>query len=718
MYRATLYDTTVNVYNYIDARPLISGKLEKSVIKNAGKNKPKYHDIIATFDIETTTVKNDGPEKREQGKYSHFNYPFHWQLCFGGILVTGRYIGEFFDLMDWASGIAKGAKILCYIHNAAFEYNNLAEYFIEHSEDPEKDFFFKTRVHPLKITNGAIEYRCSYQLTHKSLAILSGEIGLEKGSDFDYTIPRHSETPLCPEEVEYCLRDVWNLYLWLLREIERYSKSINKKTPHPCYMPLTQTGYVRHDIRTKWSNTRNGRLKLHDLRMNEYQYNLCREAFRGGDTHASYRKLCKRLHNVKHRDFVSAYPAVMVMEEFPMKAWKEVGKSSIIDVNRYVKQGKAVIGLYDFRNVELRPGHTSYIAKSCCRYISSDAVIENGRVMQAKQVLMVITEIDLMIILNTYSTTISNIDCVITARKQRLPKAVVNVILDYYYCKTAYKNVQGLEDEYALSKQKLNGIYGCSATSLVHSVLTVNPETLETLELPGEYEESKVLPYQWAPYITAYVRRNLSRMKYRLDNDFDYCDTDSIFYEDNADVEKYIDDYNSKCVEILKSLCSVYDPEKVIPKDPAGKCHYLGTFESESDVDTFITVGAKRYVTQIGERVEMTFSGVTHTKMYSEEGRMHMGHNTKYIADHYGNGDIFSAFENFPDHSIFIPFDEKYGKMTHYVERGDFVGTIDDGHTTQTVTARSSMVLVPVATTLSLDRSLFDLFFNGGIITV
>lgn len=721
MYYGTLYGQKVPVYGTMDIFPAIAPILKNTRIHRNNRKNPRYISDIMTFDVETTVIKNEDKPDKLTGIYSHFNYVYHWQACVFGLLMTGRYIEEWFDFCNRLSEILpEDSMVLCFVHNLAFEYNNMAEYFCGNTQNLAKDIFMRDNVRPLKIVNNRVEYRCSLQLTHKPLSKLSTEIGLEKSGDLDYKIPRHSKTPLTDSELEYCLRDVYNLYKWVVCEIDRYCESIGKAS-HVCHLPLTQTGYVRYDIKKAWSNTDKGYYYLREMKMTESQYYRCKKAFRGGDTHANYRWVCKTVENVRHRDFTSAYPAVMVLCKFPCRAWRDVGTISQEWLFRYMLHGHHIIATYDIANVSLKQSATPYIAKSKCDFVSKDRCIENGRVMNADRVILTITEIDFKVLCNTYDFDIISIDDAMICKSDYLPEAVVKVILKYFRAKTVYKGVEEKRNEYDLSKQKLNGIYGCSATALDHDRIVIDPETFISHIEEGEVGNANVMPYQWAPYVTAYVRYLLNYFKCSLGDDFIYCDTDSIFYRENPDFEKKVDKYNSKVVESLKKRAKMLKlpDDTVMPKNPNGETQYLGTFANDDEyvIDRFLTAGAKRYITQIDGLDCMTFSGVTGTKPYKNGGELREGKTITYIKKHYGK-DIFKVFENFANTDIFIPYDESFGKLSNYVERGEFYGHIDDGATVERVESKSSMVLVPVDQTLTLDKSLFELLFKGSVLII
>lgn len=716
-----LYGKEVELYSAEEAAPRLLEMLRGATRARTNYKKRYYLDIIGTFDIETTVVENCGEPRRESGKYSHFNYCYCWQACIGGLLIFGRHISEWFNLCRFLSDKAPGAQLIMLVHNLAFEYNNLAEYFIENAENPEEDLFFKDRVHPLYIRNGIIEYRCSYQLTHKSLDRLSREIGLEKSGDLDYDRPRHSDTPMTPAEVEYCLRDVYNLYQWVAKEVVNYCKSIGH-APHACYLPLTQTGYVRYDIKHYFSQTKKGRFYLKDNELSETQYNICHAAFRGGDTHAAHFHLCKTMENVRHRDYTSAYPAKMVLEKFPWKGFRDRPGATVADVASWIAEDRAVIGTFSLRDLRLKPDRTSYIARSSCQYVSEDGIIENGRIMQADQVILTICEIDLAVILSVYDCEVEACENVMTSNKAPLPDTLIKIILKYFQQKTELKGNPEMAEIYRLSKEKLNGIYGCSATALVRPKYKANGETLETDQFPDDYKPGKVLPYQIAVYVTAYLRRDLNYFKNALGKDFIYCDTDAIYYRENADFESTVEAYNARNRQRLAALADrLGDPDLVMPRNPAGQRQYLGEFMADEDylIEKFITVGAKRYITRRddwrGSRVDMTFSGVGDTKAEWDGERYRPGLNVQKIMENYGQ-DIFKVFEDFDRRPVYLDYDPAAGKLSHYIERGDFIGTIDDGNTCQTVTARSSMVLVPIDLTLTMEKSLVDVLIYSKIL--
>lgn len=777
----------VDIYDYKEGIEILkeyTDNAEIGIIKRK-KTTVKIVDLICTFDIETTKVKNNNSEKQD-GKYSHFNYCFCWQFIVMDLFtgeykfIFGRYINEFFIMMtEWKKYLTeneKGARV--YVHNLAYEYNNLAEYFFDLCGN---DIFMRDSVHPLIVGDDTLDFRCSYQLTHKSLAQLSKEIGLVKGGDFDYNKQRHSETILSDYEYEYCFRDVYNLAVWLKQEVVNYGYSYisdgrNKHQlddkPHVAFMPLTQTGYVRSDVRFKFSQTK-GKMRPYLYKLDNEEYRYVKQAFRGGDTHANFRRAGEICKNIFHRDFTSAYPSVMLLEKFPAYDLQNEPLSPIDNefnkkiLYKKINNGRACIFTVMFKNIRCKSERTPYITKSMqifgftyngqiinekalknseCDY---PLVYDNGRVLQTPLCRVTICEQDLMIINDCYDYDDVLVLYLAHSSKDYLPNEIRAVICKYFYNKTCFKGVIGKEYDYLLSKQKLNGIYGLSATSLEHDIWYLDEE-LNVISQESEFKNGKVMPYLWAVWVTAYVRRNLNYFKSALGNSFIYCDTDSIFYEYKEGFEELVEKYNEDIKKRLEELAvELGDRDMVIPKNPKGQEQYLGTFSADEDyeIEKFITIGAKRYVTlqarkykgQINhDMLNVTFAGLTDTKGHTgANGEWRKGANIEYIEKKYKHiGDIFDIFRKIaisPNLSILVPYrnenvwyyddngKEVYGKrnigkLCNYVERGEFEGDINDGQTVQKVSAKSSMVLVETDTTITRDGTLGELIDNYLII--
>ena len=82
-------------------------------------------------------------------------------------------------------------------------------------------------------------------------------------------------------------------------------------------------------------------------------------------------------------------------------------------------------------------------------------------------------------------------------------------------------------------------------------------------------------------------------------SDFVYADTDSVKATSELDFTKF----NAKRIHDAKQ-------SGAWANDSKGNPHYMGVFEYEGKYDLFRTLGAKRYCTVIGDKLEITVAGV------------------------------------------------------------------------------------------------------------
>ena len=128
--------------------------------------------------------------------------------------------------------------LLIFVHNLAFEFNNNIDYFFG-SEWIEG--FWRNATTPLFIRLKSFEFRCTAQLTHKSLKQIGNEIKLEKLEDFDYSRKLGIYDELSGNDIDYSMRDVKILWLFVQKEMKAYCGRL-KKSENAARLPLTQTG--------------------------------------------------------------------------------------------------------------------------------------------------------------------------------------------------------------------------------------------------------------------------------------------------------------------------------------------------------------------------------------------------------------------------------------------------------------------------------------------
>ena len=710
------YDGNVEVFTPVEGAGIIAKCCKRAGFVVKGRKKArKFYNMIMTFDIETSKLLNENWNKGLAEAYHYFNYTFCWQVMIEDIFIFGRHIEEFFDMLRAAGELLEG-DVICWIHNASFEVNNLVDFFY----GPEmKKIFFRNKSTPLFIDWGNFQFRCSAQLTHKSLAMLGDDIGIHKlKEDFDYNRIIGPQDTLSETDVNYCYRDVKIPYEWLKRETREYCKSIRKQE-NPCWLPYTQTGYVRFDMRKNFSDTPAGYYILKHTALLQEEYENIRPAFFGGYVHGNFRIIGKIIKDkFLHVDITSAYPWAMCSGKFLWKLTESSNRDVELFLDNLRRLDYGQIGDFDLVDVELKKGHVPYIPyiEGNSKVIGTDVIEENGKVILAKGIRITCCDIDMRLILANYKIKAMRINKLYVGTKKPLPYHVVDTVLRYYEKKTALKGLHSedgsIEYEYSLNKQKQNSCYGMAAQDLTLQEFEVDPNTLEAIPSEPYYEPAKVLPYQWALQVTAMVRAVTYGFITWLTqhpeegNIAYYSDTDSVFCKDTPSARKYIEDYNKKIIAEQEKLSLKYF--NAIPKNKKGEPKPLGVLAMEEDcLDAveFATIGAKRYYIKHADgTVDITFSGLRATKTwYDKDRNRHNGRNTQRLIEKYGS--IAKAFQRIKKSDVYLPYEEGTDKLSNYNVRYDFVNTKQFGYE---VRRPCSYTLYGMSTRLSLNTSLAE----------
>jgi hypothetical protein len=569
-------------------------QVQKRNVGNPGsRSKIKYLDIITAFDIETTYIKDI-----EQS----IMYVWAWQ--FGDkCTVIGRTWREFNDFAYMLSTVLKDdAKLVTFVHNLSYEFQFLRGIY---KFTPEEVFAIKNRK-VLKISMlNCIEMRCSYMHANMSLDVYTHKMGAKhaklSGAEFDYNVIRYPWTDLSENELNYVVNDVYGLVEAIQIEMDHDNDNLYS-------FPLTSTGYVRRDAKKAMRFVSHKYIKnqLPDFRI----YEMLREAFRGGNTHANRYYAGIILDNVKSADITSSYPAKQVNCYYPVTEFMHIGGCTFDDLIKLIKvRKKAVIMRVSMTNVRLKNKYwgSPYIPRDKTRNIRG-GVYDNGRVLEAEYLEISLTDIDLKIILSEYDFDDFVAMEVAHARYGKLPPMLIEETIKYFEAKTTLKDVEGQELHYMKSKNKLNSIYGMMAQDLVkQSVLFENEEFEEQEEDPEELLQKSnrkaFLAYQWGVWVTAHARQQLEEGIRLAGEGFVYCDTDSVKYIGEIDWQQY----NQKYIEQSKESGAV-------ARDPSGKLHYMGTFEYEGQYEQFITLGAKKYCCTVDGKTLTTIAGVNKKK--------------------------------------------------------------------------------------------------------
>ena len=658
--------------HYSQFTPDILDSLDIGIIKT--NKKVNYLNVPCAFDIETTSTVINGEK---------FAFSYIWQFGIGlNHVYYGRTWGELIefleDLQDYLQ-LNDSNRLIMYVHNLGYEFQFMRKYF------NWVNIFAIDERKPIKaLCDLGIEFRDSYILSGYSLANTAKNLTKHKIAkmvgDLDYSLIRHTLTPLTEIELKYCENDILVILAYIDEQIEQYT-DITK-------IPLTNTGRVRSYVRNNcyYDNTNHKKSNkgkyiryrkiMSDLTIDIKSYIQLKTAFMGGFTHSNPYHTGITLENVGSIDLTSSYPSVMCAELYPMSRPKELKPSSYDELKQLAKTYCIVLDV-KFIGLKNILGYESYISESKCKNLVGGN-INNGRVYEADELSITLTDVDMQIIERVYSWDKIALKNVMGFRKAYLPKSIIESILNLYQDKTTLKGVQGKEVEYLLSKGMLNSVYGMSVTDIVKDNAIYNDaenwdfEKVDIAEEIEKYNGSKnrFLYYAWGIYVTAYARRNLWTGILAVGNDYVYSDTDSIKALNYDNHTPYVEAYNKNVLAKLYKMCDEldFDPSLLKPKTVTGEVKPLGVWEFEGNYNRFKTLGAKRYLVQEGDKYSLTVAGLS------------KANGMQYIKDVCGN-DSDKIFDMFND-NLYIPSD-KTGKMTHTYIDNEQAHQVTDylGHT-------------------------------------
>ena len=619
------------------------------------KRKVRYYNVPCSFDIETTSFY-DNDEK--------VGLMYVWQFGIDGRVFIGRTWDEFIDLLDRLKGafdINIENRLVVYVHNLSFEFQFIRKLFRWYSV-----FSIDNRKPIYAVTCTGFEFRCSYLLSGYSLAKVGDNLTTYKCEkmvgDLDYSLKRHSKTPLTQDELKYCFNDVMVVMCYIMERIEN-DDDITK-------IPLTKTGYVRNYCRNMClykgkSHKKDSAKKfksyhemIKTLSVDAEEYKQLKRAFMGGFTHSNAINTGKVLDDVKSFDFTSSYPYCMISEMYPM------GKGRIVDVdeNTFEDYLNMYCCVFDVQFTGLIPkmNYENYISYSKC-FKCVNPIINNGRVVYCDMLCTTITNVDYDIIKVCYSWDEIKVGNFRIYQKGYLPTQFVKSIIKLYQDKTQLKGIEGYEVDYMLSKEMLNSCYGMCVTDIARDKIEYENDTwtnrkLTVEELEAEldkYNNSKkrFLFYAWGIFVTAYARRNLFTGIVEFGNDYIYSDTDSIKVINYNNHMDYINRYNDLTQLKLRKACEYHglDISELQPETIKGEVKLLGVWDNDGVYDSFKTLGAKRYMYKTGDEYHITIAGTS----------KHLG--SEYIKT------LKNPFDAFNDGLIIPP--QFTGKLTHtYVD--------------------------------------------------
>lgn len=652
--------TTRRIYRSDELEEFIEDSGVREIKTYEGKHKDRYINVPAAFDIETSSFyAGEGKERKKQACM------YVWQFGLNGLVMIGRTWPEYVDMIHRLAGLLaldNNRRLLIYVHNLEFEFQWLRRWF-----EWKKVFAVGPRAPVYAQDTIGIEYRCSYQLSGYSLANVGRGLHtyhIEKAvGDLDYSLTRHSGTPLTEQELGYCAGDVKVVMAYIQEKIEQDGR-ISK-------IPLTKTAYVRNLCRNACLYPE-GSHKKHTWKTLQYQnyigsmqilpeeYLLLRRAFMGGFVHANATKEGKKLPDVESQDESSAYPAQIVMRKFPISSGKKIEIKTMKEFRHSLEHYACVFDV-EIHGIVARedvPDHP--ISTSKCWKLSPDYIEDNGRLVAADCIRTTITDVDFIIFEKFYVWESISIGTFYRYIRGYLPTAFVKTVLNLYNKKNVLKGVEGSETEYALAKENLNSTYGSMVTDIIREEQVyiddwddpIVPNLDEALDKYNK-DKRRYQSYVWGIYVTAWNRLSILEAIWNIGvEDYIYSDTDSVKYLHPEHHEAFFKAYNERVRERMYKAMDYHrlPRELVEPVTQKGKKKLLGAFDDEGKYNFFKTLGAKRYMSENDGHIHITVSGVSKSA------------GAAYIEDRAKKEEA-DPFDLFDDDLVIPP--GQAGKLTH-----------------------------------------------------
>lgn len=573
----------------------------------------KYKDVICAFDIETSR-----DFETEQ------SFIYSWGFCCDNELyyIEGSTWEDFLEFMEEVKAAAQGAAIPVYVHSLSYEFvfaSGILDF------EPENVICGKAR-EIMKAYKEPFEFRCSYKLTGLSLDSFTAETNVKhkklSSGEYNHNKTRYPWTRRTAFEKAYQKNDVVGLVEAIRVQLKIYGDTIYT-------IPLTQTGYVRREIRKRmktypWKKTAEQKISYE-------VYELLSVAMRGGNCHGNRYYSGDVVPGVDCWDISSAYPAAAYYCDYPMGKWFI---DPAPDVEHLIKiiyaRNQAVVTALKFTNIRTKRRNEPF------PYISATKseipkerrlrVIDNGRVLSAASLYGVFTDIDLDIIFKQYDFDDVEIIKLASCKYGKLPNQIREYIAELYDQKTRLKHVNDVM--YNAKKREINGIYGLFAEDpgkiyYKYKEGEYIKEDKDIREVVAEKVEKSPLSYSWGVWTTAHVRKWIQDVLDDLSAGGPgscayYVDTDGI--KSAPQVKKPYEAHNKRIAELAKTVGGLFEAV-----DSDGVIHSLGFFEREKSFDEFITLGAKKYAYSINGEIKIATAGVN-----KEKGGKELGSIEKY----------------------------------------------------------------------------------------
>ena len=654
-------------YNETDAVCAILSSIVTSVRRGGRRNDEVYNDVIVSADTETSKTRHD---LYESGQYvPHDNIVVAWTIsirCKGHNICTiyGAKPSQFVDCLLRLHVAMPADRTIVFFHFLSYDYTFLERHMFDVYGKPIKQLITKAH-YPVSVEfeNGII-LRDSLIIAQKTLERWASELGVSDQKavgKWDYDALRDQAGIFTQDELEYIEHDT----LALVECLDMMREHLHK---HVYSIPITCTSIIREVVRSEGRKHRAHNMFTriapdYDL------YKKFEQMYHGGYTHNNRFAKGWIFKDVECYDIASSYPTRILIDKMPQGKFRKVDNMPMSTILKYAEESAFCFTLYAV-GVELKNPREPMPALQLSKCLTTvNTITDNGRILKAESLSIVLNEIDLKLIRKQYSFKSHICHDVWTTSKGYMPRWLRDLVYKCFAEKTMLKG--GDPVSYSLAKAKINSIYGLMCQKSCRDEIVedydtgaytlrqfsddpVKNQALKDEHDRAEYEKylesyNSILPYFWGCWITSYAQESLHELGGCVDYEnggiWLYCDTDSV-YSTKWNKAK-LDAYNANMR--TRMLAQGYG---AITHN--GKEYWCGVAEFDGQYKEFVGLHSKCYAVRKQDgNLKITVAGVP-----------------KKGADCLKND-----LTNFEDGFVFDG--ETTGKLTHYYLYRNKAETVD-----------------------------------------
>lgn len=534
-------------------------------IKSSKRDQAWYQNRINKYGVEE--AQNLWTEHNVKYWYKPEPKDEPWQAMLNDMVA--KYRAKIDDGKRWYAVI--------YFHNLDYDAQNLLQHIVE--QDFDKPFSEVSVLH-----NGSLyslsfmydgchfELRDSMKIYNQSLAKLGGNVDWpKKTEDATYRwIDLETEQDVVQHELHYFKHDIAVLAAIMRNHMKKF----------PSKLRLTAAGYAEADLKAtvKQDDERNNTKHynaLFEAKYSEEQEKYLRQAYFGGFVYANYKLVNKKLSRGLVGDVNSLYPSVMLNHNYPnWKTLKKLSEEEFKSINLHDYDTFAVITI-SIKKLRLKHDGVPCFPKKSAFGMSREIMNERDLASDVA----ILTNFDLYWIEQNYEIDYDYKGGVIA--RQHITRPFTTFILKHKEEKEAAVRAGNKVDK-MIAKIHLNSTYGKFAQRKITTKTVLMRNSNGTIGFTEELDPNAnptAHNILIAVFITAFARDVLLSMieilKHETKATFWYCDTDSVHFGYNGDLDLVKDDE-----QIFKELNIPFDKSifgKWKPEQHMTQARYLGS---------------------------------------------------------------------------------------------------------------------------------------------